>query len=284
MSVANAPQSSSWLATRFRAGTDPHQFRLALADLRNGWRRRVLWVTLGLQDIRQRYRRSILGPFWITLSMGIMVAALGLVYSQIFKIEVADYLPFLAAGFIIWGLISTLVNEGANAFISGQYLIHQLAAPLSIHVYRVVWSNALVFVHNIVIFLVVALWFRINPGWTALLSIPGLLLVVLNGLWMVLLLGLLSARFRDIPMIVASIVQVLFFITPVMWKPSMLPGRALVLDLNPFYHLVEIVRGPLLGHAPSALNWLAAIGMAAAGWGVALFFYTAYRRRLSYWL
>lgn len=284
MPDGTATNPQSWLTSQLRAGLDPHQFRLAVADIRNGWKRRVLWGTLGMHDIRQRYRRSALGPFWITASMGVMVAALGLVYSQIFKIDVAEYLPFLATGIIVWGLISALVNEGSNAFISGAHLIQQLAAPLSIHVYRVLWTNTIIFAHNILIVVVVGLWFRVNPGWTVLLTIPGLLLVLLNGLWIGLLVGLISARFRDIPMIAASIVQVMFFITPVIWKPDMLSGRTLLLHGNPFYHLVEIVRGPMLGQVPSVDNWIAAVVMAVVGWGVALLFYTAYRWRISYWL
>jgi ABC-2 type transport system permease protein/lipopolysaccharide transport system permease protein len=239
---------------------------------------------MGLHDVRQRYRRSVLGPFWITISMGVMVAALGLLYGRIFGIELHDYLPFLACGFVIWGMISGLILDGTRAFISSDSLMRQLSAPVSIYVYRSVWSNLITFAHNIWIFVLVAIWFQVSPGWSMLLAIPALFLLLFNGLWVGLLLGLLSARFRDIPLIIASIVQVMFFITPVIWKPSMLPGRALFLDLNPFYHLVEIVRAPLLGQAPNLGNWMAVLLITALGWGLTLFFYTAYRWRVAYWV
>lgn len=274
----------SWLIDQFRASFDARQFGKAVRDLREGLGRWQLWGYMGLHEIRQRYRRSMLGPFWITLSMGIMVVALGLLYGKIFKVEIADYLPFLTAGFVIWGLISTLITDGTRAFTGVEGFIRQMAAPLSVHVYRVVWSNLIIFAHNLLVFVAVALWFGVQPGWPLLLFPVALLLVVVNGVWFGILLGLLSARFRDIPLIVGSVVQVVFFITPVIWKPDMLPGRTLLLDGNPFFHLVEIVRGPLLGYVPSWENWLAAGVVTVVGWTVTLLFYTAYRWRIAYWV
>ena len=239
---------------------------------------------MGLHDIRQRYRRSIIGPFWITLSMGIMVGALGLLYGTIFKQDMHDYLPFLAAGFILWGLISSLIIDGTRVFISAEGLIRQLPAPLSVHVYRLIWSNLISFAHNIWIYVLVALWYGLAPGWPMMLAMPALLLVLLNAFWMALLLGVVSARFRDIPLVVSSLMQVMFFITPVIWKPEMLPGRALILNLNPFHHLVEIMRAPLLGQVPALENWVAVIVVTLGGWAVALWFFSAYRWRLAYWV
>jgi ABC-2 type transport system permease protein/lipopolysaccharide transport system permease protein len=275
---------SPWFLSHVRQTLDKDQFHRALADIAEGWRRKDLWGTLGIHDIRQRYRRSFIGPFWITISMGVMVSALGLLYGKIFRLELHDYLPYLAAGFTVWGLISGLILDGTKTFTSVEGMIRQLAAPLSLHSYKVVWTSLIIFAHNIWIFVFVAVWFQINPGWVALLAIPGIFMVILNGLWAALLLGLLSARFRDIPLIAASIVQVMFFITPVIWKTSMLPGRALLLELNPFYHMVAIVRDPLIGQPPLVDNWIAVILITLLGWGLTLYFYTGYRWRLTYWV
>ena len=284
MSDTDVKAPVSWLAVQFGYALSGAHFRKAVADIWDGWNRRALWMTIGLHDIRQRYRRSVLGPFWITLSTGIMIGALGLLYSQIFKVELASYLPFLAAGLFVWGVISNLVIEGCLAFTSSEHLIKQLSAPLSIYVYRVLWSNLLTAFHNAWIFILIALWLRLSVGWPVLLVIPAVLLILLNGLWVGLLLGLLSARFRDVPMIVGSVVQVMFFLTPVIWKPNMLPGRTLLLDANPFYHFVQILRGPMLGEVPSLEHWIMALIVTLLGWVVALAFYTAYRWRLAYWV
>ena len=265
-------------------GINQRNFCKAKTDIVQGWRRKSLWGTMGLQEIRQRYRRSKIGPFWLTLSMGIMVLALGTLYGTIFGQELSDYLPYLSAGFVIWGLISGVILDGVGAFIQSEGLIKQLPAPLSIHIYRAAWTNLIIFGHNIVIFLLVSLWYGKYPSWTILLVPPAIMVILLNGVWIGLLFGLLSARFRDIPQIVGSVVQVMFFITPVIWKMEMLPGRALLLDLNPFYYLVEIVRSPLMGNPPSFQVILGAVLITIMGWAIAMLFYTALRWRLPYWV
>jgi ABC-2 type transport system permease protein/lipopolysaccharide transport system permease protein len=272
------------LANQFSQGLTRDNFQRALNDVAEGWRARTLWGTIGLHDIRQRYRRSFLGPFWITLSMGILVSALGVLYGKIFNRDLSEYMPYLAAGYIVWGFLSASILDGAKSFLSAEGLIRQLAAPLSLHVYRVLWTNLLIFAHNIWIYVALALWFRVDVDWSLLLFIPALGLLLLNAVWIGLLLGLLSARFRDIPMILSSIVQVSFFITPVLWKPDMLAGRTVILAVNPFFHYVEIVRAPLLGESASAQSWLLVLMMTVLGWATALLFYTVYRWRIAYWV
>jgi ABC-type polysaccharide/polyol phosphate export permease len=280
----NVGRVQSPLAQQFHHGLKPQQVLRAIADIRDGWRRRELWATLGLHDVRQRYRRSTLGPFWITISMGVMVFALGLLYGQIFGQDLHDYLPFLAAGFVVWGLVSTMILGGCTTFISAEGMIRQLNAPVSIYAYREVWSALIAFAHNIWVFVAVAWWFDVGLNWQMLWVIPAIAILLINGFWMCLFFGLLSARFRDVPLIIGSVVQVLFFLTPVIWRPEMLPDRALFLQLNPFYHMVEILRAPMLGEAPALENWLAVILIALVGWGITLFFYSAYRWRIAYWV
>lgn len=276
--------AENWLSAQWRDGLRTENFRRAWRDIREGWRGRELWITIGLHDLRQRYRRSMLGPFWITLSMGIMIAALGLLYGKIFRLDLKDYLPYLACGFIVWSFISGLILDGCKSFIDSSRMIRQMAVPLSTFVFQVVWINLLVLSHNIWIFFIIALIFGVNPGWQVLLIFPAIIILSLNGVALAIFFGLLSARFRDIPLIVASVIQVMFFITPVIWRSDMLQGRALVLNLNPFYHMVEIFRGPLLGYMPNMENWLAPIFVTLASWALAFCFYTIYRWRIAYWV
>ena len=260
------------------------QTRLAIADLADGLCRWPLWGLMGWQDIRQRYRRSMLGPFWLTLSMGILVGALGVLYAKLFGVDIHDYLPFLTLGFLSWTLISTLINEGCGTFTASENFIKQMRLPFSLFVYRIVWRNLIIFAHNLIIYPVVAVLFGIWPGVTGLLFLPGLAIVALNGLWAGLLLGMICARFRDVPQIVASLLQVAFFLTPIIWKPDLLGRRAGIVDLNPFYHFVQIIRAPLLGEVPDALTWGMALGVTAAGWFVTFLFFRRFRSRISYWV
>ena len=134
------------------------------------------------------------------------------------------------------------------------------------------------------IFVIVAVIFGVWPGWTGLLALPGLALLCLNCIWVGLFLGIVSTRFRDVPPIVASVVRILFFVTPIIWMPELALGRALVLDFNPFFHLIELVRAPLLGKAPGMLSWVAVLGIALAGWTLTFEFFRRYRWRIAYWV
>jgi len=258
----------------------------ALADIATALKRYSLVGTLGWQDVRQRYRRSSLGPFWLTISMGVMIGTIGIVFGQIFKSPTDEFLPFLAIGLILWGFISTVITEGCTSFIAADAVIKQLPIPLTVHVFRQLWRNMIILAHNIVIFPLVLIAVGKPLTWDAFLAIPGFLLLLLNLTWISLLLGVLCARYRDIPQIISSLMQVIFYLTPIMWLPSLLPQRAgtYMLTMNPFYHLLEIVRDPLLGHAPDAQNWLASLALAIVGWLVTLMLYGRYRRRIAYWL
>ena len=262
----------------------PSQTALALFDLVQGARARHLWYLLGWQDIRQRYRRSVLGPFWLTISMGALVGALGFLYGMLLKVETAEYVPFLALGFIIWTLISSTVNDGCRVFINAESIIKQVGLPLSVHVYRLFWRNLLILFHNALVFVVVAAVFGVWPGWTGLLALPGLVLLCLNGIWVILLLGIVSARFRDVPPIVTSIMRICFFATPIIWMPELVPHRAAVVEYNPFYHMLEVVRAPLLGQMPGLPSWIAVLVITFAGWLGAFAFFRRYRWRIAFWV
>lgn len=240
-------------------------------------------MRLGWNDILKRYRRSVLGPFWLTASTGIMVAALGLLYANLFKTPIDDFLPFLCVGLLVWNLISSFLVEGGTLFSGAESFIKQVRLPFSVYVYQATWSKLIIFAHHLVIYIAVIVYFQIWPGAAALLSIPGLLVVLVNGALSTLAIGIVSARFRDIPQVVNSIVQILFFITPIMWKPELL-GDHWVLELNPFYHLIEIVRRPLLGATPSALNYGVAILTTLVNLTVSGIIFVRFRSRIAYWV
>jgi ABC-type polysaccharide/polyol phosphate export permease len=257
---------------------------LALDDLREGLVQWRLSGALGWLDIRQRYRRSILGPLWLTFSMAVMVGSLGILYGALFQLPFDDFLPFLALGFLAWGIISMTVNDGCVVFTSSDSFIKQIKLPLSLYVYQMVWRNLIIFAHNIIVYVVVALYFQIWPGATALLALPGLVLILLNAVWVGIFFGMLCARFRDVPQIVASLMQVAFFLTPIIWKPELLGERVAFAQTNPFFHFVELLRAPLLGHAPSALSWAVVVAITIGGWALMFLFFRRFRARVAYWV
>ncbi|WP_019818638.1 galactan export ABC transporter permease subunit Wzm/RfbD [Saccharomonospora saliphila] len=285
-------------------------FARAFGDLRDGFRQPELWGHLAWQDIKQRYRRSVLGPLWITISMGITALGLGLLYSQLFGSQVSTFLPYITTGFIVWNFLLGCLTEGTDTFISNDGLIKHLPAPLSVYVLRTVWRQSLMFAHNLVVYFVVIaiFWGAVTtpgytlldgggipqPGlsWNALLAIPGFLLLALNAGWVVLLFGIASTRFRDIPQVVTSLTNLLFFMTPIVWSTDILRDRFgdtvgwrdLVAELNPLYHFIQIVRAPLIGNQQSWHHWAIVGGIAVVGWAVALLVMRNYRARVSYWV
>lgn len=241
---------------------------------------------LGWQDLRQAYRRSVVGPFWITAGMVVQIAAMGVVFSIIFKASSEEYIPFLAVGIIIWSFISTSLSESCNSLINSEAMIRQLELAPVIYVFRTIWKNVLTFSHHLVILPILFFVAQSPLNLNTLLTVPGLLLLMLNISWMAILLALVSARFRDVPPIVTSVLTIIFYVTPVMWFPSLLPeGTAhLVLGLNPFYHLMQIVRLPLLGQTPTAENWILSLALALAGMTIAIIAYRRLRQQVAYWV
>jgi ABC-type polysaccharide/polyol phosphate export permease len=257
---------------------------LALQDLKAGICSIYLWPVLGWQDIKQRYRRSVIGPFWLTISYGALILGMGPLYGRLLQQDLSSYLPYLAVGFIAWILISSLITEGCNAFVSADGYITQMKLPFTAHVLRVVWRNVLIFMHNFVIVLVVMI-FSPPPFTWALLTVPlGVIVIAANGIWIGIVFGLLCARFRDFTQVVASVVQIAFFLTPVMWRPNMLGRMKWAADWNPLFHLMETVRAPLITGEVVLMSWLVAVGLAVGGGAVALVLLGRYRARVAYWL
>lgn len=259
-------------------------FSIALTDLRGSLSSLPLWTLLGWLEIRQRYSRSLLGPFWLTLSMAVMIGALGVVYGALFSMELSTYLPMLTVGLVMWTLLTGVLNDGCTAFIAAAPYVKQSAVPKLVFVLQVAWRHVLVFLHNFVIVVVVLAIFGVRD-WSRLpLFLPALALFLLNLLWMATLLSVLSARFRDLPQIVASLLQVAFYVTPILFNKEMLKGHEWIATFNPFAHLIELVRGPLLGTSLDSLSWQVPLGMAALGWPFALWMVGRYQKRIPYWV
>jgi ABC-type polysaccharide/polyol phosphate export permease len=254
------------------------------AELVAGFREWPVWMVLGWDDIRQRYRRSILGPFWITLSLSAFILLMGAIYSHLLHTEARTYMPFLAAGYIFWGFISQTTLESCMAFHDGSRIIKQLKLPSSVYVLRVVWRNFIVLLHTIVIFIPVAFIFKIVPNLTTLYLLPGLFLVCVNQTWVAMILAILNTRFRDIQPIVSTAVPIMLFATPIMWQARSLDSASFIAEINPLYHVIEIVRAPMLGAAPELQSWLVAGGMAIVGSAVATALLVRTAQRIVFWL
>jgi lipopolysaccharide transport system permease protein len=262
----------------------PRRKEEALGDLRSGFASwRLAWALARL-DLRNRYRGSVIGPFWMTLSTLLMLAGLGLLYARLLKLSLADYLPHLTVSLVVWTTISGMVTDACTSMTNAEGVIRQLRVPFTVHALRTVFRNALTAAHSLPLIVVVFLIFWQIPGPEALLAIPGLGLILINAFSASILLGMICARFRDIGPIVASVMQLAFFLTPILWKPELLKDLAVWLPFNPFYAILETVRGPLVEGGGSPWAWLAAVLYTLVFAAAAAAFFVRFRGRLAFWV
>lgn len=266
-------------------------FRSAWLDIVEGIQQYQLWVFLGLQDIKQRYRRSTLGPIWITIATGVLAISLGTLYGVLFGMHWQTFLPHVTIGFIAWGFISNCFKEGTTVFVDNEGLIKQLPAPLSIHIYRLLWRNILFLLHNLIIWLLMISIVGIPVTLNTLLFVPAFFIVSIISASAAMVFGIASSRFRDLPPLVDTLMQLSFYVTPIVWTADTLAAQSndrakwiTLLELNPFYHLVEIIRQPLLGQAIAADHWIGSGLIMVLSFSLAILTMKYWRSRISYWV
>jgi ABC-2 type transport system permease protein len=194
-------------------------------------------------------------------------------------------------GLIMWGFISGCIKEGSEVFIANEGLIKQLPSALSVHVYRLVWRQLLFLAHNMVIWVILVAVFRPDLGWDFFLAIPALALLVVNGVWVTMFFGIVATRYRDVAPLLEAMVQLLFYVTPIVWTTQTLKEqggdvaeRALLAEINPLYHYMEIIRAPLIGQPLAAYHWWIVLACTALGLVLALLAMKQWRFRVSYWV
>jgi ABC-type polysaccharide/polyol phosphate export permease len=255
---------------------------MALRDLRAS-RFGLAW-SLAWHDVVSRYRGSILGPFWITLSMGLMVLGIGFLYARLFGISLQEFMPFVAIGIVFFGTIAGVINEGCETFVNAASMLRQTSLPMFTFVWRTVFRNLINLGHHLVIIVAVLLIYGYWRSANVPLALVGAALLIVNVSWISMLAGIASARFRDIPQIVVSVMQFAIFMTPVFWRPDRFGPHHAFLNLNPFFHMLDAVRGPLLGTPVQPISYLVLALMAAAGWTLTFSVFALTRRRIVHYL
>jgi ABC-type polysaccharide/polyol phosphate export permease len=259
-------------------------FATAFEDIRDGavtWRISAL---MGWSELRRRYHRSLLGPFWITLSMAIFILLVGGVFSQLSSTTLRSFMPYVATGYVTWLLLSSFVSDGCSVFIAAARFLRQMRMPKSTFVLASVWRNLMVFAHNLPVVVIILALCGVRPTLWTLMLIPAVIATAGAGLILALVLGMVASRFRDLIPIVTSLLQLTFFLTPVLYEPAHLGQTGDLLYFNPATHFVSIMRSGFLGEAPSLLSWLAVLGMLVAGAVAGFLLFVRFRARITYWV
>lgn len=244
------------------------------------WR---LWFYAAVTETAMHYRRSILGPFWLTLNMLIMIAALGILYSTLFKLDIRTYLPFVAGGLLGWSLLASMINEGTQTFLAHADAIKNTNTPLPFFAFKTTAKQLIAFFHHLLAMLPLYIVFPEYVGWPALLLIPAIINFWIFGVWISMLVGMLCGRFRDVVNIISNFLQVCFFITPVFWPPENMRPRIIV-DANVFYHFLELIRAPMLGQIAVVAHWYIVVLTNMVGIVVTYLIFSKYYRRIVYTL
>jgi len=261
-----------------------NKYTLALQDFFDALLHYRIWWQLAWVEVKQRYRRSVLGPWWISISMLIFIIAMGAVFSRLFKESLADYVPFFTSGFLTWMFISTGITEGALIFKESESFIKQVRLPFNLYIFKHLTRHGIYLAHNFVVYILVMLYFRENPGWTALWAIPGFILLFINMYWICLLVTLLSTRYRDTIPMISSFVQIAFFVTPISWMPKLMGAHSWILKVNPLVYFLGAIRNPLTGAHVTLHTWLFNIGFACIGLFVTFIVFAYSRSRIAFWV
>jgi ABC-type polysaccharide/polyol phosphate export permease len=261
------------------------QVREAFRDVVRSARLWHIWVRLGLQDVRHKFRRSTVGPAWIFLNLGVLIGAIGVIYGRLLGQDLHEYIPYLTAGLVIWQYLTSSISEGAHAFVNSEGYIKQISLPIYVYLFRCMVNVAVTGAISFPVFVIVALAYQVPIGIGTLWVLPGLLILMASTLCLICILAHLHARFRDVAPMASVAMQMAMYVTPIMFPAEMLRSRRMtwVVDFNPLYHMVEIVRRPLVAAQPAAMeNYAAAalvlVVLMAGAAGVIAY----YRRRIVF--
>lgn len=234
--------------------------KVAWHDVVQSFKMYHVWHYLSLAEIRRRYRRTIIGPLWTTLSIGLFIGCMSVMLTGLWHTDPSNFMPYFSASYIAWILLSTLINDGTQTFINQEATLKQFSRPYVMFACLTTWRNFIVFAHHLVIFALVLLFCRHEVNYNLLWLLPGLAVIFGLGVCICTFLGMVCARYRDIQQIINSMLQLVLFVTPIMWRPEQIGAKGMLLaNLNPLYHIISLIRQPLLGVAPTATNWMISI-------------------------
>jgi ABC-type polysaccharide/polyol phosphate export permease len=254
---------------------------LGLRTVRN-LRKGLTWAWL---DTVCQYRRSKIGPLWETINVLVMTLGIAVVSSAVIGGTVSDLIGYIGLGIIVWSAITAQIGEGASTFIRNREYILSSNLSIDFYVARMIFRILITFGHHILLYFVGIAVGLISLHWAALLALPGILLLFVNGFWVITLLAFICARFRDVELIIRNLLQLAFFVTPVFWDyRHVLAGRKYIVDYNVLFYFLEIVRAPLLGEVPPLQTYAVVLGVTVVGYVLAYLAYRRMRRNLAFFV
>lgn len=257
-----------------------------LEDIVKGLGRRKLWKRLAILELKTRYQGAYLGAFWILLALIIKVTALSVIYSMVLEKDFKSYVMFLALGVLTWNFIAACLVTSVMVFKKASHFMLQMEMPHSVFIfqntYREVISLLLYQLFAVPLVLFISGFDVVTLTW--LWALLGYVLIILNGFFVSMWLGWAGIRFPDVQPMMASVVLILFLITPVLWPPPEQFADSLYFQLNPFYHLLELIRAPILHNTVPVLSIYVALGALVVNVLVCCLVYPKVKDKLVLWM
>jgi ABC-type polysaccharide/polyol phosphate export permease len=261
-------------------------FMQDLFDVVSGLKKFPVAFWLATEDMRTRYTRTALGPWWNVLSTVTFVGAMGFTFGALFGQPLETYLPYIAASMACWNFMNSIIIDAPGTLVRGAGIVVAYPLPLSTQVFRSVFDKFLLLLHFLVVYVALAFIMRVPVNVVALLMFPVALAVyAVAGTGISLGLCVLGARFRDLGPAISSVMTMVFLLTPVFWqKITLKPEQHWITDLNPFFHMLEIGRQSLLGKFAAPEHWVASITIALFCLVMGIITFAVMRRKIYYWL
>ena len=259
-----------------------NNIKVGLEDFISTLKRPDLWFYLSFFDIRLKYRRSYLGPWWATISTGLIIATLGILWSKIFQMDISIYLPYFAVGFVMWSFIASQINESCEIFYFHQSIILNIQIPYNAFLLRLAFKNLLVLLHSILLLIPIIIY-SVGLEFIFLFSVIGLFLLFLNLTFLSLVVAIFCLRFHDTKYVVGNLIQVLFFATPIVWMPGLLRGKTWLLEFNPFYHWINVIRDPIISLNVPYFSVMISIGTILLLSTLSFYLLGRVKKRIPFW-
>lgn len=260
-----------------------NSFNKAMVDVKNGFLRYPIWIHQAYHQLSAKYKRTVFGTLWISGNFLFMSFSVAFVFSSLFNHDLKVFLPFCLLGNLVGTSFVWIITEAPDLFMTNSPIIKNNALPFTTYAFEAVCKLLILFLHNLAVYFFVVIIFGIAPipSWEAIISLILLPIMILP--WGVLI-GMISARYRDLRFLLPNLATLMFFLTPIYWMPDMLGERIYIAKLNPLYHMVSIVREPLLGRAPTMENWVYSIVFTLIGIALFLIFFPMFRKKIPFWV
>lgn len=261
--------------------------RSLFRDYIDSLRQPEFWVYATWLVLVTKYRQSRLGLLWAMVPSALYAFGIGWFFSSFMGIPLREFIPHLGLGYVVYRLVTASLNEATTVFSGHSTFILDGRVRLTDYVLRVIGRGFFYFLMAIpVLAVALAISSSFDPWGLVVLPLT-MTIVLLNIAWLGVLVGVIGARLPDVNQLVGSILMFAFLFTPILWFADQVPANSLrggIARINPLFHLVEVVRAPLLGKPVEFSTYIYLFCFLLVGWTLAIIVYRRYARFVPIWI